>query len=239
MQGKTDRIKPKVACAGSVLPGALRPDHWDSVRPNIPASARQKTDLTIPKPLAIMYLLSADKPPFRKSTARLLLLSSVEGVDLHLQRRARSGCRSGQAFRVSPRLIKAGNVAMPTVSPRSEESTSRSEFGSGSKTNESPHIPQLTLDKSGTIQDLNEPGRRALEYSADASVNSCFFSHVHGRNLRRVMRDLALMVSHRKQRTRWLLRLRTGSGRWRWYRLAARNHLDEHDGTIRIRLRPL
>lgn len=95
------------------------------------------------------------------------------------------------------------------------------------------------LDKSGTIQDLNEPGRRALEYSADASVNSCFFSHVHGRNLRRVMRDLALMVSHRKQRARWLLRLRTGNGRWRWYRLAARNHLDENDGAIRIRLRPL
>lgn len=53
------------------------------------------------------------------------------------------------------------------------------------------------------------------------------------------MRDLALMVSHRKQRARWLLRLRTGNGRWRWYRLYARNHLDEQDGAIRVRLRPL
>jgi len=128
---------------------------------------------------------------------------------------------------------------MPTVPPQSTGSVSHPNFGTGSKSSDPPHIPQLVLDKSGTIQDLNKPGRRALEYSSDAPVNSCFFSHVHGRNLRRVMRDLALMVSHRKQRARWLLRLRTGNGRWRWYRLYAHNHLDEQDGAIRVRLRPL
>jgi len=117
-------------------------------------------------------------------------------------------------------------------------SVSIPDFGSASKS-ESPHVPVLTLDREGTIQDSNEPARRALEYSSEDSIDPCFFSHVHGRNLQRVMRDLAHMVSHRKQRARWLLRLRTGNGRWRWYRLAARNHLDENDGAIRVRLRPL
>ena len=101
------------------------------------------------------------------------------------------------------------------------------------------HVPVLMLNREGTIQYSNKPARRALEYSSDASIDPCFFSHVHGRNLQRVMRDLAHMVSHRKQRARWLLRLRTGNGRWRWYRAIARNHLDHSNATIRVHLRPL
>lgn len=128
---------------------------------------------------------------------------------------------------------------MPPSSSRLKPSVSRTESGSGSNQSDSPHAPLLALDREGTIQDLNEPARRALEYSFDESINPCFFSHVHGRNLRRVMRDLAYMVSHRKQRAQWLLRLRTGNGRWRWYRVSARNHLDRPDGAIRVRLRPL
>jgi len=53
------------------------------------------------------------------------------------------------------------------------------------------------------------------------------------------MQDLAHMVSHRKQRARWLLRLRTGNGRWRWYRAIARNFLDQADAAIQVHLRPL
>lgn len=128
---------------------------------------------------------------------------------------------------------------MSTAPSRSTPSASRSEFGSASRKSESPHVPVLVLDREGTIQHLNEPARRALEYSSDASIDPCFFSHVHGHNLRRVMRDLAHMVSHRKQRARWLLRLRTGNGRWRWYRAIARNHLDHSDATIQVHLRPL
>jgi len=97
----------------------------------------------------------------------------------------------------------------------------------------------LHLDRDGTIQHANKPALRALEYAPDEEIEPCFFSHVHGRNLRRVMRDLAHMVSHRTQRVRWLLRLRTGNGRWRWYRAFARNHLDRSDSLIRVQLRPL
>ena len=128
---------------------------------------------------------------------------------------------------------------MPMAPSRSKASTSRPEFGSASKNGDPPHVPVLALDREGTIQDSNKPARRVLEYSSDEPIDPCFFSHVHGRNLRQVMRDLAHMVSHRKQRARWLLRLRTGNGRWRWYRAIARNELDRADAAIQVHLRPL
>lgn len=128
---------------------------------------------------------------------------------------------------------------MPSTSPQPDSSVSGIGFGSASKTDEPRHVPVLALDRQGTIQHLNKPARRALEYRSDATVDDCFFSHVHGRNLRRVMRDLAHMVGHRKQRARWLLRLRTGNGRWRWYRAIARNRLDQSNSLIQVHLRPL
>lgn len=102
-----------------------------------------------------------------------------------------------------------------------------------------PHVPTLTLDREGTIQTLTRAARRALEYSDDASIDDYFFSHVHKKNMHRVMRDLANMVSRGKQRAQWLLRLRTGNERWRWYRAMAQNNLGRQRDHIRIRLRPL
>ena len=67
----------------------------------------------------------------------------------------------------------------------------------------------------------------------------CFFSHVHRRNVQRVMRDLADMVCRGKQRTRWLLRLWTGNDRWRWYRAEVQSRFQEEEGRIRIHLKPL
>jgi len=128
---------------------------------------------------------------------------------------------------------------MPTSFPHPTSPTSHSDIGTGSKDDDLSHAPILTLDRDGTIQHLTEPARRVLEYAPNATPDPCFFSHVHGRNLRRVMRDLAHMVSHRKQRAQWLLRLRTGNGRWRWYRAIARNHLDHSNASIRVHLRPL
>lgn len=102
-----------------------------------------------------------------------------------------------------------------------------------------PHVPLLVLDEDGTIEDLTEGAKRILDDSSDGSVEPNFFSHVHGHNLQRVMQDLAHMVAHHKQNARWLLRLRTGAQRWRWYRAVAENHLDRPDDGIRVLLRPL
>lgn len=102
-----------------------------------------------------------------------------------------------------------------------------------------PHVPLLVLDEEGTIEDLTEGARRILDDSSDGAFEPNFFSHVHGHNLQRVMQDLAHMVAHHKQNARWLLRLRTGAQRWRWYRAVAENHLDRPDDGIRVLLRPL
>jgi PAS domain-containing protein len=102
-----------------------------------------------------------------------------------------------------------------------------------------PYVPMLLLSEDGTIQDLTEGARRLLKYPPDASIEPLFFSHVHGQNLRRVMQDLAQMASRRKQRTRWLLRLQTGNGRWRWYRARAMRVSGSSDHSVRVLLRRL
>jgi len=102
-----------------------------------------------------------------------------------------------------------------------------------------PHLPILTLDREGNIQSLTRAARQALEYSSETALNTCFFSLVHKRNMGRVMRDLAHMVCRGKQRAQWLLRLRTGNDRWRWYRASAQNKLGTGEDHILVRLRPL
>jgi hypothetical protein len=103
----------------------------------------------------------------------------------------------------------------------------------------SAHLPAIVLDAEGSIQHLTPAARSLLEYRKDQHVEPCFFSHVHGRNLYQVMRDVADMVCYGKSRANWLLRLRTGSGRWNWFKAAVKNQLDDLDGVITISLRDL
>ncbi|PEN13148.1 hypothetical protein CRI94_10905 [Longibacter salinarum] len=97
-------------------------------------------------------------------------------------------------------------------------------------------VPLLTLDSEGTVQSITRSARSLLEYGPSQTFDPYFFTHVHGRNLRRVMQDLAHMVCQRKQHARWLLRLRTGTGRWRWYRATALNRLDAPQERVFVRL---
>lgn len=128
---------------------------------------------------------------------------------------------------------------MANAAPQPTPRAFRRDAGSASSEEDPPHVPVVALDRDGTIKEITRSAQTALEYSPEESIQPCFFSHVHGQNLRRVMRDLALMVSHRKQRARWLLRLRTGNQRWRWYRAVAHNHLDQPEETVRVKLRPV
>jgi PAS domain-containing protein len=97
-------------------------------------------------------------------------------------------------------------------------------------------IPVLGIDAEGTIQHISKAARRLLEYPPDGTIDSYFFSHVHGKNLYRVMQDVAHMVCCGQQQTSWLLRLRTGRSRWRWYRATVHNRLHQKEGHILIRL---
>ena len=100
--------------------------------------------------------------------------------------------------------------------------------------------PIMTLDRDGTIADTTRAARQLLEYGADTPLDGSFFAHVHDRHRNRVMHDLADMVCRGKQRAQWLLRMRTGNERWRWYRASAHNRLaEEADDCILIHLRSM
>ncbi len=103
-----------------------------------------------------------------------------------------------------------------------------------------PYAPLLVLNAKGSIEHLSSSAARLLEYDGEASIDPCFFAHVHGKNLYQVMRDVADMVCYGKAQASWLFRLRTGKGRWRWYKATATNSLDgEDEAGITIRLRDL
>lgn len=98
-------------------------------------------------------------------------------------------------------------------------------------------LPTLTLDGEGTITDASPSALRLLEHRSRDGLGPSFFSHVHGKNLYQVMRDVADMVCYGKAQASWLLRLRTGQGRWRWYKVTAKNHLDAPERHIQLTLR--
>ena len=99
------------------------------------------------------------------------------------------------------------------------------------------HLPLVTLDAEGTIEHLTPAARRVLEYRLDQPMQPCFFSHVHSKNLHQIMRDLADMVCRGKGHASWLVRLRTGQNRWRWYVASAKNELSQSQKAIVVHLR--
>ena len=102
-----------------------------------------------------------------------------------------------------------------------------------------PHVPVLAMDGEGLIQHVTPAARRLLEYGRDESIAQCFFSHVHSRNMYQVMRDVADMVCYGKPRASWLIRLKTGRGRWSWFRASVTNRLSDEQGEIESRLSDL
>lgn len=104
---------------------------------------------------------------------------------------------------------------------------------------QSGRVPLVVLSGDGTIQDISPAARRMLEYGHDKDLSPCFFSHVHGRNMYQVMRDVADMVCYGKPRANWLIRLRTGGGRWEWVRATVTNELSGPERAIRVVLNSL
>jgi PAS domain S-box-containing protein len=98
-------------------------------------------------------------------------------------------------------------------------------------------VPVIALDDTGTIQALSLAARRMLGYRGHDEIEPYFFTHVHGQNMHRVMRDLAHMVNAHTRRASWLVRLQTQAGRWRWFRVEAVNRLRALEQCIVLRMR--
>ena len=94
----------------------------------------------------------------------------------------------------------------------------------------------VILDAGGAIQDLTPAARRLLGYHPEQPFKPSFFSHVHTKDLYRVMRDVAEMAFHGRRQADWKLRLRTGVGRWHWFSATVGNQLDDPERGIRIYL---
>ena len=94
----------------------------------------------------------------------------------------------------------------------------------------------LVLDAGGAIQNLTPAARRLLGYHPEQPYKPSFFSHVHTKDLYRVMRDVAEMSFHGRRQADWQLRLRTGAGRWHWFSATVGSQLDQPERAIFIHL---
>jgi PAS domain S-box-containing protein len=137
-------------------------------------------------------------------------------------------------------ILERNDFAMPTTSPRPATSPSPSLSASSWKRFQdgaNAPVPLLALDKKANIVELTNAARALLGYEPNATLDDCFFTHVHGRNLQVVMRDLAHMMCQRKRQASWLLRMRTRNGRWRWFRAAVQALPESSGPNILVRLR--
>jgi hypothetical protein len=78
-----------------------------------------------------------------------------------------------------------------------------------------------------------------LEFDAEQQVERNFFSHVHSRNQYRVMRDVASLLLFEKNTCSWLLRMRSGRGRWLWFYASAQCEQGIDSPRIGITLEPM
>lgn len=98
-----------------------------------------------------------------------------------------------------------------------------------------PHTPMAVLDAEGRLLYGTAAFRKLLEYPSHQRVPASFLTLVHSRHHVQVTRDVSDIAHHRKRQSFWLLRLQTGRGRWRWYKVSARTC--EEPGILIVGLR--
>jgi hypothetical protein len=79
----------------------------------------------------------------------------------------------------------------------------------------------LQIDAAGSITHMSLTARLMLGYTDGDPSDTCFFAHIHGRNLLQVMHDVASMVCSGKRSAKWMLRMKTATPNWIWVRLNA------------------
>lgn len=89
--------------------------------------------------------------------------------------------------------------------------------------------PRILLDDEGTIRHVSDGARALLDLGSRSLTGEPFFDHVHPRRLKPILHDLTEMTARDKQRATWLLRLKTGLGPWRWFRVEVENRLGRSD----------
>lgn len=104
---------------------------------------------------------------------------------------------------------------------------------------QNPNMPLVVLSSDASILHLSPTARRLLGYKPNEPVEGSFFSLIHRKQLFPVMRDVADMVCHGKPNATWLVRLRTVSGRWQWFKADVRNRNDLAPPVVTVALKAL
>lgn len=99
---------------------------------------------------------------------------------------------------------------------------------------QNPALATIVLGADGGVKSVSNSARHLLEFGPREPIGISFFSMIHGRQLYQVMRDVADMVCHGKNRATWLVRLRTDKGRWKWFKADVFNRLEQADGSLDI-----
>lgn len=102
-----------------------------------------------------------------------------------------------------------------------------------------PSLPLVVLGPDGSMIHVSETARRLLGYQPAQAVEASFFSLIHSKQLFQVMRDVADMVCHGKPSATWLVRLRTVSGRWQWFKADVRGRGDIPEAAVTIVLKSM
>ena len=91
-------------------------------------------------------------------------------------------------------------------------------------------ISTLFVNSDGIITTTNPVALKKLGYPSSNQLPSSFFNLVHRQFHYRVIRDIAEMVHHNRSKSEWLLRLKTGNGNWKWFKVTATNELSTRQG---------
>lgn len=94
----------------------------------------------------------------------------------------------------------------------------------------------LVLDDEGIVEKATEFARRLLDLGPQSLTGRSFFRRVHPDDRPRILWKLSEIASQGAQHAPSLLRLKTGLGPWRWFKLAARLPQSDEDGQIVLRL---
>lgn len=89
--------------------------------------------------------------------------------------------------------------------------------------------PHILVDDKGTIQHVSDGARELLDLGSRSLTGEPFFGRVHPRQLKPVLHDLTEMTARDKQWATRLVRLKTGLGPWRWFRVEVENRLGRSD----------
>ena len=102
-----------------------------------------------------------------------------------------------------------------------------------------PSLPLVVLGPDGSMVHVSATARHLLGYQPTQPVEASFFSLIHAKQLFQVMRDVADMVCRGKPSATWLIRLRTVSGRWQWFKADVRYRGDLPEAAVTIVLKSM